>query len=516
MPFSISAGVGFIALFGVAVLNGIVLLTEMNKLAMETSRSTLDIIITATKTRLRPILITAAVASLGFIPMALSSGAGAEVQKPLATVVIGGLLSATFLTLFVLPIFYQLFEKKRLGQSTIGVILCIIGLNATGLQAQQLTIKKPLAKVIEQAKSVSPTLKTTEAQLAYYNTLSKSSFNPVSLSLRGELGNVNSSLNDSKYAVEQVFDLPQVYQAQKNLYNSIGQTYTYQAVLDENFIKHAVEQLYIQLQFQFAKGLLFSHLDSIYTKQLAAVDARFKAGQDNGLEQLNMQNWVSLHQQSMIKHQNEQLGLQKQFVILLQEPTLLVPDEGLKFEPRLMDTVLDPSHPMQMLWKQKLQSAIAETNLAKSKILPQVAIGYTNQSFRLNPNDQNRYNSVNIGLNVPLFRSGLKQKVKASQVNETVLFQEKEKAMLDLNMQIQKAWTNYQQTIDLYQHIQKVLIPNASKMANLANVSFKEGQISYIEWSNAMTQVQEIEMQALESLAMFNLNQSTLYYLLSK
>jgi cobalt-zinc-cadmium resistance protein CzcA len=246
------------------------------------------------------------------------------------------------------------------------------------------------------------------------------------------------------------------------------------------------------------------------------VDARFKAGQDNGLEQLNMQNWVSLHQQLMIKHQNEQLGLQKQFVILLQDPTLLIPNEGLKFEPRLMDTVLDPSHPMHLLWKQKLQSAMAETNVAKSKILPQVAIGYTNQSFKMNPNDQNRYNSVNIGLNVPLFRSGLKQKVKASQVNETVLFQEKEKAMLDLNMQIQKAWTNYQQTIELYQHIQKVLIPNASKMANLANVSFKEGQISYIEWSSAMTQVQEIEMQAIESLALFNLNQSTLYYLLSK
>jgi cobalt-zinc-cadmium resistance protein CzcA len=290
MPFSISAGVGFIALFGVAVLNGIVLLTEMNKLAMEPNRTIVDIIVTATKTRLRPILITASVASLGFIPMALSSGAGAEVQKPLATVVIGGLLSATLLTLFVLPIFYQLFEKKRLGQSTIAIILCIIGLNATALQAQQLTVKKPLAKVIEQAKSVSPTLKTTEAQRNYYQALSKSSLDPAKLAIRGELGNVNSSLNDSKYAVEQVFDLPKVYQTQKNLNLSISQTYSYQAILDEKTIQHAVEQLYIQLQFQVAKGQLLSHLDSIYGKQLAAVDARFKAGQDNGLEQLNMQN----------------------------------------------------------------------------------------------------------------------------------------------------------------------------------------------------------------------------------
>jgi cobalt-zinc-cadmium resistance protein CzcA len=516
MPFSISAGVGFIALFGVAVLNGIVLLTEMNKLAMEPSRTTFDIIATATKTRLRPILITAAVASLGFIPMAISSGAGAEVQKPLATVVIGGLLSATLLTLFVLPIFYQLFEKKRLGQTTMAIILCMIGLNATSLQAQPLTVKRPLAKVIEQAKLVSPTLKTTLAQQAYYDVLTKSSFDPAKLSLRGELGNVNSSLNDSKYAAEQVFDLPQVYQAQKKLYQSIRQGYDYQIVLNQKYIQHAVEQLYIQLQFQVAKGGLLSQLDTIYLKQLAAVDARFKAGQDNGLEQINMQNWVSMHQQLMIKHQNEQHGLQKQFAILLQDSTMILPEETLNFEPKLMDTSVDASHPLNLFWKQKLQSAIAETNIAKSKVLPQVAMGYTNQSFRMTPNDQNRYNSINLGLNVPLFRSGLKQKVKASQANETVIAQEKEKASIDLEMEIQKAWNQYQQTVDLYQHFQKNLLPNANKIAMIANVSFKEGQISYIEWSNSMTQVQSIKMQALETLELFNLNQSTLNYLLSK
>ena len=516
MPFSISAGVGFIALFGVAVLNGIVLLTEMNKLAMEPNRTISDIIATATKTRLRPILITAAVASLGFIPMAISSGAGAEVQKPLATVVIGGLLSATLLTLFVLPIFYQLFEKKRLGQTTMAIILCMIGLNATSLQAQQLTVKRPLAKVIEQAKLVSPTLKTTLAQQAYYDVLTKSSFDPAKLSLRGELGNVNSSLNDSKYAAEQVFDLPQVYQAQKKLYQSIRQGYDYQIVLDQKYIQHAVEQLYIQLQFQVARGGLLSQLDTIYVKQLAAVDARYKAGQDNGLEQINMQNWVSMHQQLMIKHQNEQHGLQKQFAILLQDSAMILPEEILNFEPKLMDTSVDAAHPLNLFWKQKLQSAIAETNIAKSKVLPQVALGYTNQSFRMTPNDQNRYNSVNLGLNVPLFRSGLKQKVKASQANETVIAQEKEKASIDLEMEIQKAWNHYQQSVDLYQHFQKNLLPNANKIAMIANVSFKEGQISYIEWSNSMTQVQSIKMQALETLELFNLNQSTLNYLLSK
>ena len=101
-------------------------------------------------------------------------------------------------------------------------------------------------------------------------------------------------------------------------------------------------------------------------------------------------------------------------------------------------------------------------------------------------------------------------------MNETVIMYEKEKAIMELNLQIQKAWTNFQQAIDLHQHIQKVLIPNATKMARIANLSFKEGQISYIEWSNVMSQVQQIELQALASLELFNLNQSTLFYLLSK
>ncbi|WP_129746854.1 efflux RND transporter permease subunit [Flavobacterium anhuiense] len=111
MPFSISAGIGFIALFGIAVLNGIVLISYFNQLKTEGITDPFQRILIGTKTRLRPVLMTAAVASLGFLPMALSTSGGAEVQKPLATVVIGGLISATLLTLIVLPILYLLLER---------------------------------------------------------------------------------------------------------------------------------------------------------------------------------------------------------------------------------------------------------------------------------------------------------------------------------------------------------------------------------------------------------------------
>jgi cobalt-zinc-cadmium resistance protein CzcA len=111
MPFSISAGVGFIALSGVAVLNGLMMVSYYNQLR-EAGKSLVDAILEGSLTRLRPVMMTAMVASLGFLPMALGHGAGAEVQQPLATVVIGGIISSTFLTLFVLPILYQVLESR--------------------------------------------------------------------------------------------------------------------------------------------------------------------------------------------------------------------------------------------------------------------------------------------------------------------------------------------------------------------------------------------------------------------
>jgi cobalt-zinc-cadmium resistance protein CzcA len=111
MPFSITAAVGFIALSGVAVLNGIVLVSTFNELR-EKGMDLLDAVREGAMTRLRPVLMTAAVAALGFVPMAISHGAGAEVQRPLATVVIGGILSSTFLTLVLLPVLYVWLERK--------------------------------------------------------------------------------------------------------------------------------------------------------------------------------------------------------------------------------------------------------------------------------------------------------------------------------------------------------------------------------------------------------------------
>ncbi len=112
IPLSISAGVGFIALSGVAALNGVVMFTFIKKLLQE-GVPVDEAIFRGSVTRLRPVLMTALVASLGFVPMALATRPGAEVQRPLATVIIGGIISSTLLTLLVLPVLYRIFYRKE-------------------------------------------------------------------------------------------------------------------------------------------------------------------------------------------------------------------------------------------------------------------------------------------------------------------------------------------------------------------------------------------------------------------
>jgi len=131
MPFSISAGVGFIALFGVAVLNGVVMVSYINRLREE-GRSLADAVREGAETRLRPVLMTALVASLGFIPMAIATSAGAEVQRPLATVVIGGLITSTLLTLLILPTLYDWFERDRIKPGELEELIESTGRNLTG------------------------------------------------------------------------------------------------------------------------------------------------------------------------------------------------------------------------------------------------------------------------------------------------------------------------------------------------------------------------------------------------
>ena len=202
MPFSISAGVGFIALFGVAVLNGIVLIGYFNQLKAEGMNDILQRIKEGTKVRLRPVILTAAVASMGFLPMALSTSAGAEVQKPLATVVIGGLISATFLTLIILPILYYFVEKKTKIKSTSAVILLLfLGFSAKA-NAQEIPVLT-LKSAIELANANNLNIKSYELNEKRYQQLLNSGFEIPKTEFKASFGQLNGFTNDKNLEITQ-------------------------------------------------------------------------------------------------------------------------------------------------------------------------------------------------------------------------------------------------------------------------------------------------------------------------
>ena len=179
MPFSISAGIGFIVLFGIAVLNGLVLINGWNELKLESSLPLHDRILQGASRRIRPILLTASTDILGFLPMALSKTAGAEVQRPLATVVIGGMISATLLTLFVLPVLYRWVEERDLSVSKPMIASLLLGLVLLSqpLRAQQ-TAEIPLTlnQAVEKAIDSYPAVQAAQLNVTKQENLKKTSW----------------------------------------------------------------------------------------------------------------------------------------------------------------------------------------------------------------------------------------------------------------------------------------------------------------------------------------------------
>ena len=177
-----------------------------------------DLVIKGTVTRLRPVLMTAAVASLGFLPMALSTSSGAEVQRPLATVVIGGLISATILTLFVLPVLFAWVEKRKLVVTKTTTIL-IVGLLCSQIGFAQETKRLSVDSIISLVDSKSLLLSITEKNTDVYRVLRSRPVEIPKTNVGIEYGNINSAFNDTRLFFNQGFQLPLVYKNQQRLYD---------------------------------------------------------------------------------------------------------------------------------------------------------------------------------------------------------------------------------------------------------------------------------------------------------
>lgn len=518
MPFSISAGVGFIALFGVAVLNGLVLIAEFNRIRKEGENNLKTVVLIGTRMRLRPVLMTAFVASLGFFPMAVSSGAGAEVQRPLATVVIGGLLIATFLTLFVLPVLYIVFEKgifkkKRLKPNPLLLLLILFLAGSLQVSAQQ-PISLPAA--IDSALKNNLLVKNESLKAAYQKMLIKSGNTIPGTMVLAEAGHFNSSYTDTKLAVSQSFSLPVVYKRQRELLQQESQSAYLQIAVAELVLRKQVEQAYYKIVYLDSKQQLLQSSDSLFAAFVRRADVRLKTGESNILEQATAQ--IQLGQ---IRLQLEQLISDKeiaqlQFQLLLNTTFPLVPlpmdyrTEGTT----LLDTSQWTRHPYLLQVRQQQAIARATIKMEQARKLPDFSIGVNNTSMiGMGADDRlytssNRFTSVQAGVAMPLLGRSQRAKVKAAQLYSDVADNNYEAAERALANQYEIALVQYQRQLQTVLYLEKNTLKNAATIKTVANQQLYNGNINYLEWVMLINQSFLAQNEYIESVN--NLNEATI------
>jgi len=524
MPFSISAGIGFIALFGVAVLNGIVLISEYNRIKAAGETDLRKIVLEGTKHRLRPVLMTAFVASLGFLPMALSHGAGSEVQRPLATVVIGGLLIATFLTLFVLPILYILFEKGFKNKPKIVVapaILLLFVLSFQNVNAQQ-TIS--LNAAIDTAFKNNLMVKNEKLNAEYQKKLKAVAVDIPLTNVTGEYGQINSAYKDTKFGISQSIAFPTVYAKQKSLQNENYKSSVLNIAVKEAEMKKQVSDVFYFLVYLQQKQTILLRNDSVYASFLEKANLRFSKGETNVLEKTTAET-----QRGQISIQLNQLKndieiLQLQFQLLLNTTTLYMPSAD---NPKMdfaatLDNSAITNHPQLKVLQQQKNSSLVNTQLERSKLLPSLYFGYSNQSIQGIGADNilytksNRFNAVQLGVGLPLFFGSQKAKITSSKTLELISENNYQLGLKTLNNEYQTAFKQYQTQLQAVKYFEDTGLQNANTITKTANQQFTNGDINYLEWTMLINNAVSIQSSYADAVKELNQTIIQLNYLTTK
>ncbi|MCB9336022.1 MAG: CusA/CzcA family heavy metal efflux RND transporter [Flavobacteriales bacterium] len=516
MPFSISAGIGFIALFGVAVLNGIVLIAEFNRLKTEGVDLT-ERVLKGTKTRLRPVLMTAMVASFGFLPMALSSSSGAEVQRPLATVVIGGLISATLLTLIVLPILYIYFEKgiKKVKANSplilIGLIL-IPALSFSQNTTKEISIEEAIKIALENNQKV----KSAELEVKYNQKLKKTSTDFGKTQLDWQHGQYNSYIkNDNYFAVSQSFAFPTVYINNSKVANANIKSSEYKQAATKNELVAEVKTTYYNLLYAQSNFDLLIRLDSLFSDFAKAATLKYKTGESNLLEKTTAET------QSMEVKNQLQLAKSDVEIYKYQLKTLLNSNDlfaattsTLKKEITLsLDSNLYSNNPVLAYLQQEIMVEKEKKSLETAKLLPEFTVGYFNQSLTgsqtINGVNQyfgpsNRFSGFQVGVAIPLWFRPHTAKIQAANVQADIAesnYLHYEKTLDGMYQQAIQVYLKHKNSLNYYE---KSALSQSELILKNAQKGFSAGEVGYVEYVQAVLQGVQIQSGWLQALNNYN------------
>ena len=554
MPFSISAGVGFIALFGVAVLNGIVLIGEFNRLrlASDATRGETDlvkVIFEGTAVRLRPVLMTATVASLGFLPMALSHSAGAEVQKPLATVVIGGLLTATLLTLFVLPVLYVLIERRfgtKFGQpkfearpepASVPVAnWLLIGLIGWGslwsLTARAQVTAQPnpsgmgspsvsLAQALQQASASNPRLRVSQLGVDYQQALRSTAGDVGKTDIATSFGQYNSRYFDQSFTIGQRLPNPALVRSLRSLADARTAGAEADRRLTRADLARQVKATYYQLWYVQSLAGLLRRQDSLYAAIARGAAVRRRTGEGTLLEQTAAGVQRQQAQTALSQNELDAQILARQLQTLLASPAPpTIPDALLTERPLpAADSALAAQSPELALLQQQIDIARRETALEAARLKPDFTVGITNQSlqgFQTQPNGGserfygygNRFTYGQVGVSIPLFAKAAKARIAAARIGQDRAEAQRTARLRELEGEVATTIQTYQKNRQALAYYRESALPQAALIREQVTTAYRAGEIGYVELLQNLRTVSEIQMGFLAALN--NLNQTVI------
>lgn len=527
MPFSISAGVGFIALFGVAVLNGIVLIGEFNRLRKEGLTDLKAIILQGTNVRLRPVIMTALVASLGFLPMAISGGSGAEVQRPLATVVIGGLISATLLTLLVLPILYMLFEQfknRRMHLKKIMLVMLLLGANTMQAQTQQ-TLEQVIISALEKNRRIAIAMTNVEQQRQLKKAgheIPKTNFNLM-------LGQYNSiAKKDNNFSITQSIPFPTVFSAQNRLGNSLIKESYLNVLSEKNELANQVRQAYYQLCYELAREKLWQTQDSILAELEKNMDLRYKKGEITLLEKTNASAQYQSTRNKLQQVRSELAIALSQLQVLINNPYPVYPSgESTQEHPAVpvSDTGAMKDHPQLRYLIQEIDVQAQQKSVLRSKALPDINVGYFNQTLigyqNINGQDvyfdgSKRFQGFQVGLSIPIWYMPRAAGVKAARLQSELANLEAQQYKSTLQVQYMQAVQQYEKNKGNLEYYKTTVQENASMMIEHAQKAYRKGAIDHSFYLLTLKNAMDMKEGYLNAIYQYNLSAIQLEYLSGK
>ena len=507
MPFSISAGVGFIVLFGVAVLNGLVMISGLNELKEEGVTNLKERILEGTKRRIRPIMLTAFTDVLGFLPMAVSASAGAEVQRPLATVVIGGLLTSTLLTLFVLPILYHWVENKsfRLKPNkkivSATAVLVLMFVFSTRSNAQQITdtlSKISLNEAVALSKKNYPLLKQKQLEVSKQENLKSTAydFGSTQIFTGGEeikdgtgiyttVGVGQSNMDVFGIGAKRKLQQQRIELSQKALQ------------LSELEVELEVKKAWAKCYQSMRNFQLYKELDSIYGNFEQAVTLNFEVEAISKLEYSAAKNQV-------FQIQNKKAQAYRDYLIAIQQLNLWLFEDGIytvtnKLEDIVTvetDSLSINEHPMVTVSQNQLNVAEAELRAAKADNLPKLNL----QGGLQKVNGNSGFYTYQAGISIPFLSGSNKARIKSAKIDNAIaesnlLFKKQE-----LQSQYAQAKENYLKWKLSWEFYETQVLPLTKDQKSGALLAYKEGEIDYTTFTQLVKEAVQSELEAQNAL----------------